>query len=565
MVPVSENFISLATAPGREVSCRIEAGDLTFDDSEILSFRFQDVAHAEEMTFGETAANRFHFELRTDRFIPLSAVIKPYVSFDGGKEECPLGVFYIAKRYRRRDRYSITCYDRMYRLENRYETELEYPAELSDLFAELCSSQEIDCDIQLPDMIIDSPPTGASCREVIGYAAGLCGAAAKFDRQGRLVFKYLDDCGVRLLRDNYKSLSLTQDPCEIKQVTVKTDTDSFSAGEGTRLTTYVQYNPFGNKRTADILYNRWKDFTYHGMEIEMQGLPYLEAGDRLTVQNDTDNGVFTGIISEIDYEYDGGLWATLYSKSKNPIDDSEPPKTEEEELEQAAKDLSVVYYAYESTKKLSAGTTPTYLFSMDIEAEQSTEALLFVQLQFTAEADCTLTMTVLQNDKALLPPYRITLNSGEEHPVCLHRFLRGIETGYTKVSLLAKTDGGYVTFPAGGVIATVSGQYLKADVLSRSPNRTICETVGVLGRRTDRKALFADNPVMVDVFAPIEFTLDDGLRPAKRRLRKAPIMTDSAEVRPIGSLTRNLTDIYRPARTVKRRATTRLWDAVQVE
>ena len=427
MVSVSEKFKELATAAGREISCRITAGDVTFDDNEILNFRFQDVAHAEEMNFGETASNRFHVELITDKFIPLSAVIRPYVSFDGGKEECPLGVFYIAKRYRRRNRYAITCYDRMYRLDGDYETELEFPASTEEILGEICLKHELEARASLSGyMVAQAPAPGTTVREVIGYIAGLEGAAAKFDREGRLVFRYLDDCGHRLTRDNYKSLSLTQDPCEVRQITMNTDTESYSKGEGTLLTTYVQYNPFASQRAVDILYNRWKQFSYHGMEIEMQGLPFLEAGDRLEVQNDTDDGVFCGLIGEIDYEYDGGLWATLYSKSKNPIDDYEAPLNTEEELAKAEKDLSVVYYSYQSDREITVGTTPVCIMEIEAEARETTSALFFAQLQIMSEADCKLTLTAYFKGAELGIANRITLSEGENHPLCLHRFLQSV-------------------------------------------------------------------------------------------------------------------------------------------
>ena len=563
MVAVSDNFKALALAAGRRVSCRIEAGDMTFDDSEILNFRFQDVANAEELAFGETAANRFHFELVTDKFIPLSAVIRPYVSFDGG-EECPLGVFYIARRYRRRTRYSITCYDRMYRLDGSYETELSYPAAVSSILEEICAKQEIEASVELSDYAVTEPPAaGTTVREVIGYIAGLEGAAAKFDRQGRLVFKTLEDCGLRLTRDNYKSLSLTQDPCEIRQITMNGDEDSFSEGEGTKLTTYVQYNPFANQRAVTVLYNRLKDFSYHGMEIEMQGLPFLEAGDRIEVQNDTDNGVFMGIISEIDYEYDGGLWATLYSKSKNPIDDYEAPATAEEELAAAQEDMSVTYYPYQSTSKVTAGPTPTLLLEIETEARRATSALFFAQLQLAANADCTLTLTVYYRDSALEPSYRITLSEGELHPVCLHRFLQRIAAGYSSVKLYANTDSGTVTFPAGGIAATVSGQYFEANVVSRSPNRVITDTVGIFGRTAKRLALFGET-ISYGLQTPVPLDSTDAVS-VSRSVGRRIAFAETAACRVISGIELELKDVYRPARTLKQRRTKNLTETLSSE
>lgn len=123
MIEVSNSFKEKSLSPGRTVRCVIEVDDFLYTDKEIISFEFNDVVHPDDMSFGTACANRFHFELWSRKNIPLSAVIKPFVFFEddsGTEESCPLGEFYIARRYRKRERYSITCYDKMYRLDPRY-------------------------------------------------------------------------------------------------------------------------------------------------------------------------------------------------------------------------------------------------------------------------------------------------------------------------------------------------------------------------------------------------------------------------------------------------------------
>jgi len=119
MVNVSQSYLDKSLAPGRNVRCRIIADEEVYTDADIISFEFNDVVHPDDMTFGTSCANRFQFEIRSRHNIPLTAVIRPFIGFadspddDGNNiEECALGEFYITRRYRKRERYSVTCYDR---------------------------------------------------------------------------------------------------------------------------------------------------------------------------------------------------------------------------------------------------------------------------------------------------------------------------------------------------------------------------------------------------------------------------------------------------------------------
>lgn len=477
MVNVSDGYKTLATAAGREIFCTIEAGDKTFTDSEIVGFELDDVVHSEEMAFGTTCSNRFHFELRTDEYIPLSSVIKPYIRFEGSAEACPLGVFYIAKRYRRRNRYSITCYDKMYQLDSSYETALAFPCSAQSVLDELCENLGITSEIDLSDEVCDIQPAQKTCREVIGYLAGLTGACAKFDRYGNLCFKLLENCGFRITRDNYKSLSLTQDACTVEEITIETDDISYTAGDGSRLTNYVQYNPFGTQALANKLLEKWEGFSYHGMEIEMQGLPFLESGDSIEVQNDTDNGVFLGIISEIELTYDGSLWAKLTSKSKNPVDEYEDEASAETEAENIEKNLTFTHYSYMNSRAITARQELTKVIEIDVLALKATCASFNAQLVAQSSTDCTLTLEYRQDDAPITPVIYATLKAGEQRPLCLYNFLPVLDIGYNNLKLYARTNAGSVSFAPKSIVAAVSGQCLAAEILTRSPNRTVYETV----------------------------------------------------------------------------------------
>lgn len=490
MLNITDKYRELATAGGRQPFCVIRAGEKTFLDDSIKSFQLQEVIFPDELTFGAACSRRFHFELETAENIPLSAEIRPYIGFGEYSEEaelCPLGVFYISKRYRRRSHYSVTCYDRMYRLEDDYESELSFPADSNDVLNEICERYGLEFDGSFGSYTCGKCPSDETVRNVLGYLAGLEGANALFDRYGRLCFRKLTDSGFFITRKNYVSLDLKQDPMTVEKIEIDDGDSVFEKGEGTKLGTYRFYDPFASERTALLIYNMMSGFTYYGLELDMQGLPFLEAGDIVTVQNDGDDGIFTAVIGELNFTYDGNFHLDLSSKSKNPVQDSQDKKAQEEILKQAEKSLSTVYYNYRSERDVVVGGQLTSVAVIDMEALRDTSAVLAAQLVAKPQSDCLLTLSYTVEDKETPPVVTAALKKGEDFPICLHNFLSSIPSGYITVRIYAKAQGGTVLFGKGGIIATVSGQYLAENAMTRSPNRTIYQGFAPLIRKVREK------------------------------------------------------------------------------
>ena len=527
MLNISDKFKELATAGGREPFCVIKAGDKVFLDDSIKSFELQEVIFPEELTFGTACSNRFQFKLYTEENIPLSAEIRPYIGFGEYSEDaelCPLGVFYISRRYRRFNNYSVTCYDRMYRLEDKYSSELKFPAKAKDLLAEICENFSLEFQGECSDSLCGSMPVNETVRNVLGYLAGLEGCCAKFDRQGRLCFRKISDSGYRITRDNYTSMDLKQDPMEVKKISVSNDDETFERGKGSRLDTYEMYNPFATERTAILLYNQFGGFNYYGLELDMQGLPYLEAGDIITVQNDTDDGVFTAVIGELDFIYDGSFWAALTSRSKNPVDDSEDMPGQEDEVAQLNEALQLVCYSYRNEEPVTVGARLSSLAEIDTEALCDTSAIMGAQLAARSLSDCTLTLVVTVEDKEIPPTVNVTLKAGELFPICLHNFLDPLRMGYNTVKILGNTDGGTVAFGEKDIVMTVFGQYLAASMLNRSPNRTIYESFPALSLEERRSLIlrFQDQPA-VESRPPVEILPSDRLHFALKPRRELDV------------------------------------------
>ena len=468
MVKVSEGYKALAGANGREISCTIIAGDYVFTDRDILSFQFDDVVHEEDMELGTTCSNRFHFELATDIIIPLDVMVKPYIRFEGSDEQCPLGEFYISRRYRRRKRYTITCYDRMYRLGETYKTKLVFPQKMQAVLEDLCENLGIEADFRSRSFVCNQPPLGCTYRDMIGYIAGANGGCAKFDRYGVLTLKKHQNCGEIIRRDNYTDLLIKAEEFAVKQVELVWEDKVYSAGEGTSLSTYRQENPFATELMAQRIYADYAGFSYYGAEVTMQGLPYLEAGDSVYLQNDSDSSLFNIIISEIVYTYDGTLTAFLSSFSKNTV--SEPELSDEGELLEKKLKLYCLSARNDEEKVMQSGIATT-LLSLDFKAISETSLVFGGEIVVKPREDCLLTLRLYFNDSEVFPRAITQLKANEYATVTLHNFLETVGYGVNNLVLAAEISSGSCLMEKEQGIISVWGQLLSGEGL-KNPNRT---------------------------------------------------------------------------------------------
>lgn len=317
MVEVSDRFITLAQENGRHVYCRIEAGDEVFTDSGIVEFDFDDVAHPDWFTIGTACANRFYFCVRYGGEIPVGAEVKPYISFDG-EEWCPLGVFYASRRYVRGKYASITCYDRLYGLDTEYSCALALPSDTVKLLDDICRKSGLECDDMGEAFAVENIPDGCTVRDMIGYIAAMNRACAKMDRYGRLALKKYDSGEYVLNEKNCVSISRNMNHSVVTCIKADTGSGEIVSGAGAEMSTMELYDPLMTQERADQLLSLFKTFAFYGADIEMQGLPFLESGERILL---LENGLLYPLqISGIEYHYNGGLTAVLYSKNKNSTD-----------------------------------------------------------------------------------------------------------------------------------------------------------------------------------------------------------------------------------------------------
>lgn len=451
MVEVSEKFISLAQQNGRHVYCKITAGGETFLDDRILEFDFDDVIHPDWYTIGTTCANRFHFSVRYEGEIAAGAQVLPYISFDN-EEWCPLGVFWISRRYVRGKTISITAYDRMYDLDMEYSYGGELPAESTDIMLDVCAKaglEAVDAGIGYDVKYI---PEQCTVRDMIGYIAGLNRSCAKIDRYGRLVFRGNDITGFTIRDSNCVEVQRNLTHSVVTCLKYKTDSELLTAGSGAEISTLEIYNPLMTQHIVDIHYSLYKPFDFYGAELDMQGMPFLESGDRVYLLDGS--LIYPLVISEIEYHYDGGLRAKLHSKNKIYTDSGDDL---EDVLERLKEMLAAGYYRHVNDAQIALKSEPQIVADFDVMCAE--ESFAQIDVNFTLKnftADYVVVGININGDEVPHVPVQ-TLGDADYDMLHVYHLAEGLSAGKNRIYITMQTLAGDAYILPGQMIATVVG------------------------------------------------------------------------------------------------------------
>ena len=179
----------------RAASVRISFnGTQTVGKENIISAKLQETLADQNITIGSAFSQSFELKMRMpDVPIPLTgAYFTAEASFDE-TNWAKLGEFYI-NAVSTTDNYktvSITAIDRMALLTDTYTPTINFPTTPQEILADIANryTLEIDAKITCADVAITQLYEG-TVRDYIGWIAGLSGANARFDREGKLTFTW---------------------------------------------------------------------------------------------------------------------------------------------------------------------------------------------------------------------------------------------------------------------------------------------------------------------------------------------------------------------------------------
>lgn len=295
------------------------------------NFKFQNMINPNnEITIGNTCASSVAFSI----YMPtVSLENKEITIFEGVKvgteiKYIQLGIFTVTKQTSDGEYTSYEAYDRMYKADMPYFSDMTFPSTDKAILNEICGKLGISLATNIATThTINEKPQGYTYREIIGYMAMLQGCNAAIDSDGNLEIKWYKDSGYVLDGHKYYQQGVTFTTSKdfiIQKLTCNntksgsTEQSEITSGNGATGLTFA--NPFMTQVILDEVYKKIGGFTFRPLTVKFVGDYRLEVGDIITVNK---GGVDYKVpIMQIVHECDGGLISTVTSIGQSDTENS---------------------------------------------------------------------------------------------------------------------------------------------------------------------------------------------------------------------------------------------------
>ena len=370
MRSVSNDFLTAIKANARQILSRAYIGDTLLTGDNLIDLTVTEAVNTSDgISMGSAISSKLVMKVKTPDFPILLTgnTVRPEVACYGVNEWIPLGKFYITDAVSDDDfetTFTITAYDAFSKTESVYEPQISMPNYASEILKDIASQ----CNFSLgtiPDSLSDikisqefssldangtlSFPNGANveggalvigdfvnapaeevnsytCRQYIGYFAGLVGKNARFDRDGNLIFTWYTDREYNIPRDlQYMGgcKRLTEYDYTVKSITSGSSNTTIVAGNGVGISFE---NPFMTQTILDDIFSNIGTVTYTPLQVKWRGNPAIEVGDIVTVE-DRSGKLCTTYVMEQTIRISGGLHTEIkcYGDSESAIAFSTSP------------------------------------------------------------------------------------------------------------------------------------------------------------------------------------------------------------------------------------------------
>lgn len=246
-------------------------------------------------------------------------------------EYCPLGKFYITDTTSKdsfKTIFEIVAYDAFCKTESKYKPGIVMPntarAILEDI-ARQCNF-DIAADVVYPSGKFELYDW--TCREYIGYFAGLVGKNARFDRDGNLAFVWYAAADYTVTRDlqfmgGFKRLMSSD--FVMQSITSGSSENMLTSGTGIGISFE---NPLMTQEILDEIFAAAGHVSYTPANIKWRGNPAVEVGDIITAI-DKDGASRVVYIMEQTLRISGGLCSEIrcYGESEAAISFDTAPQS----------------------------------------------------------------------------------------------------------------------------------------------------------------------------------------------------------------------------------------------
>lgn len=217
---------------------------------------------------------------------------------------------------------TINCMDSVLFLEGTYNPTITFPAKLFDVAADACYQAGVAMDVetflQLPDKKIKTNPTDLTIRQVLGYISQYVAGYIKFSKYDVLQLKSGSDTVKIINTDLYYSKGLSKNDLKYKisGLTNSPAGDSASITVGSTTGNQLEIdNPFVSQKDLQDIFSLLSKVEYYPFNIEWRGIPSIEAGDWMIVE-DVEGNQYKIPNLKYTLSYNGGLRATSSAEAE---------------------------------------------------------------------------------------------------------------------------------------------------------------------------------------------------------------------------------------------------------
>ena len=309
---VSDEFKTALNSAEPVYCCKLDFGNVTVND--LFSVSYSGGSCSDSVAPGGTVIANAKVELSA---LPASvrkgSTCTLYFGVNG--EYAPQGVLTVNKIEKSGERLSVTLEDNMAKTEKGYFSSLAYPSTTLKMLSEIATKCGVAFNTSgLTAVTIKDKPEGYTCREIIGYIAGLYGKFAVCDRAGKIVFRWFDTTAVQLSDFCYDTPTVATDDITVGRVVC----GDFTAGTGTAITYDCL---FMTQTQLNAVQKSLNGFKYRTGEIPLRlGNMLIDAWDMVSI---TYGGETVKIpAANISVTYNGGLSMTIEAPAEEQSADS---------------------------------------------------------------------------------------------------------------------------------------------------------------------------------------------------------------------------------------------------
>ena len=310
---VSDDFLSAVNGAEPVYCCKLDFGNnVTVND--LFSVSYSGGSCSESIVPGGTVIANAKVELSAlPATVRKGSACTLYFGVNG--EYAPQGVLTVKKIEKSGELLSVTLEDNMAKTEKGYFSSLAYPSTTLKMLSEIATKCGVAFNTSgLTAVTIKDKPEGYTCREIIGYIAGLYGKFAVCDRTGKIAFKWFETTAVQLSDFCYDTPTVATDDITVGRVVC----GDFTAGTGTAITYDCL---FMTQTQLNAVQKSLNGFKYRTGEIPLRlGNMLIDAWDMVSI---TYGGETVKIpAANISVTYNGGLSMTIEAPAEEQSADS---------------------------------------------------------------------------------------------------------------------------------------------------------------------------------------------------------------------------------------------------